>query len=64
MNNKYCAISDFNKAIELNSKDADAYYNRGIAKAMSRQRKGACSDWGKASSLGYEYAGILIIEYC
>ena len=28
----YGAISDYNKAIEINPRDADAYYNRGIAK--------------------------------
>jgi tetratricopeptide (TPR) repeat protein len=41
------AISDYNKAIKINPKDADAYYLRGTAKAMSREMKGACSDWEK-----------------
>ena len=32
------AIADYDKAIELNPKDADAYYNRGVAKAQAIQR--------------------------
>ncbi len=33
------AIADFNKAIELNPKDVDAYYNRGIAHSKKSDYK-------------------------
>ena len=33
------AIVDFNKAIEINPKDAVAYYNRGIVKIILNQNK-------------------------
>ena len=46
------AISDFNKAIEINPQYATAYYNRGIIKGISGDSKGACADMRRASSLG------------
>ena len=42
------AISDFNKAIEINPQLAIAYYNRGLAKVKSGDTQGAIADWGKA----------------
>ena len=41
------AISDFDKAIELNPKDADAYICRGTAKAILNDYKGAILDYDK-----------------
>lgn len=40
------------KAIELDPNYAAAYVNRGMAREMSRDLEGACSDWKKAKDLG------------
>jgi len=47
------AIKDFNKAIEINPKDADAYYNRGLAKIGLGQKYSGCLDLSRARELGY-----------
>ena len=44
----YGAISDYNKAIEINPRYAKAYVNRGIAKRKSGDNYGAISDYNKA----------------
>ena len=45
------AIDHYNKAIELNPQDAEAYHNRGIAKADSGDYQGAFADFDKAIEL-------------
>ena len=45
----YCRFYD--KAIELNPKDADAYNNRGAAKMKLKQYKEAIADYDKAIEL-------------
>jgi hypothetical protein len=40
----------------LNYDYAAAYLNRGIAKEMIRDPKGACRDWERAKKLGNEAA--------
>jgi Flp pilus assembly protein TadD len=47
------AISDFNKAIEINPKYANAYNNRGIVYISLGNMVSACHDWLKACELGY-----------
>jgi len=42
------AISDFNKALEINPKDADAYSNRGTAYREKGQSDQAIVDFNKA----------------
>jgi tetratricopeptide (TPR) repeat protein len=42
------AIADFNKALEINPKDADAYSNRGSVRREKRQYDQAISDLNKA----------------
>ncbi|MCK5486751.1 MAG: tetratricopeptide repeat protein, partial [Desulfobacterales bacterium] len=42
------AISDYNKAIEINPKDAEAYYNRGYAYGEKGEYDKAISDYTKA----------------
>jgi tetratricopeptide (TPR) repeat protein len=44
-------IKDSNKAIEINPKDAEAYYNRGKAKASLGDRIGSMKDFNKAIDL-------------
>ena len=48
------AIGAYNKAIKINPKHAYAYFNRGMAHAKIGDVDNACSDWIKASSLGYK----------
>jgi len=58
------AIKKFDKAIKLNPKLAEAYYNRGVAKLGLDQIDSGCLDLSKAGELGslevYERIG----EYC
>lgn len=49
------AIEDYNKAIEINPKDAAAYYNRGIIKMILGQDS-ASFDLSEAAALGHEKA--------
>ena len=50
------AIADYSKAIQIDPQDASAYNNRGVTKGIGfNDEKGACSDFKKAASLGYEY---------
>ena len=60
----YGAISDLNKAIELNPNDALAYNNRGVAKALLGNLSEACQDARKAQQLSYEAASELIKMVC
>jgi len=52
----YGAISDFNKAIQIDPRNADAYGWRGIAKGNVGDFTGACADTKKAVDLGDVYA--------
>ena len=45
------AIVDFNKAVELNPRDATAYYNRGISYGKKGQYDQAIVDFNKAIEL-------------
>ena len=50
------AISDFNKAIEINPRLADAFYNRGNAYFKKGQPDKAISDYNKAIELNPKLA--------
>ena len=58
------AIADCDKAIKIDPRDGDAYYNRGIAKEMDGDLNGACSDWRQASSLGDKEAADHVSDQC
>ena len=58
------AISDYNKAIEINPNDAEAYNNRGIAKIKLGQKDSGCLDLSKAGELGYSQAYEAIKDFC
>jgi len=45
----YGAISDYNKAIELDPNYAKAYYNRGLSKDDLKDYNGAIADYNKAN---------------
>ena len=48
------AIKDFDRAIELNPKSANAYHNRGAAKLALGRREEAEKDFDKAKRLKSE----------
>ena len=48
------AIEDFSKAIELNSKFANAYYIRGLCYQELGDEAKAQADFAKAKQLGYK----------
>ena len=58
------AISDYNKAIEINPEYKSAYTNRGIIKKKIGDMKGACGDWRKASSLGHKRTSQWVKNQC
>ena len=52
----YGAIADYTKAIEIDSSYGLAYSNRGYTKGIGfSDDEGACDDFKKAASLGYQY---------
>jgi tetratricopeptide (TPR) repeat protein len=53
------AILKCDAALKINPNLMEAYFNRGIAKEMTRDVEGACSDWQRAFVLGSQRA----IEY-
>lgn len=48
------ALDNAEIAISIDKYNGAAYLNRGIAKEMLRDMKGACEDWHKAQDLGVE----------
>ncbi len=42
----------WNKTIEIDPQNADAFVNRGIARELVNDLEGACRDWRKAADLG------------
>jgi tetratricopeptide (TPR) repeat protein len=58
------AIQDFDKAIQLNPKGGEAYYNRGVAKILSDQKDSGCSDLSRAGESGYAEANEDIENFC
>ena len=53
------AISDYNKAIELDPNNASAYYNRAISKYYTNDLNGACEDAKKSTSLGIDASKLI-----
>ena len=51
---------DFNKAIELDPENQEAYNNRGYTKKFMGKTKEACDDWKKSKKLGNEEAKIIM----
>jgi len=56
------AIPDCDKAIDLNSSQAIAFFIRGCAKANTG--KNGCSDLNRSFELGYSKASIAIKKFC
>jgi hypothetical protein len=57
------AIAEYTREIELHPDDANAYYNRGVAKVMTGDKKGAYIDWQKAAEGGHPKAKELIAAH-
>ena len=55
------AIVALSKAIELNPDYGEAYLNRGNAREMIRDVRGACLDWKQAINLGQIQAKSFVI---
>ena len=65
----YGAIEDYTKAIEINPRDADAFFNRAILKEeILKDYKGALSDYAQTIKINSKYAdayynrGLLKVE--
>ena len=50
------AIEDFTKVIDINPKNADSYYNRGLLLMINNQKDKGCMDLSKAGELGLSKA--------
>jgi tetratricopeptide (TPR) repeat protein len=50
------SISDFTKAIEINTNNWEAYYNRGLSKAKLQNYSGAVNDYSTAIKLNPSFA--------
>ncbi len=59
-----CAISDLNRAIQLNSRDSGSHFYKGMALQQIGDKKGACNSWRKALSLGHKYSSVAIKMWC
>jgi Tetratricopeptide repeat. len=57
------AIVNYDMSIELNSRLAEAYYNRGIAKIFASDIRGGLKDLSKAGELGIYDAYALMKKY-
>lgn len=58
------SLQDFNNAISLKPDYAEAWYNRGIIQMQTGKNQEACSNWHRASELGFEQAKQAIRDYC
>lgn len=50
------AASDYTKVIQINPNDADAYLNRGVARALLKDKQGTIADLQKAAQM-YQQQG-------
>lgn len=58
------AIANLNKAIEIDRKNALAYFKRGYARYRVVDSQGACGDWRIAYQLGIQEAQKFLDENC
>ena len=60
----FSTFKDYNVIIELDSRNAEAYYNRGISRMNIQDTEGACSDFNRAVELNYQPAEQMLKLYC
>ncbi len=58
------AISDFDRALEIDPKDTHALFNRGLAYFNLGMKEKSCHDWDEASQLGHFKAVKYMSMYC
>lgn len=58
------AEKDYSMALDFLPKQADIYYNRGIARVNQKNYKGACYDFNKAYQLKHTQAADAINKFC
>lgn len=58
------SLDNFNKVIENNPQNADAYFYRGQVKQKLNDLDGACLDWAELRKLGNKLANDLLMKYC
>jgi tetratricopeptide (TPR) repeat protein len=58
------ALKYYDLYLKSNTKDSDAYVNRGICKKAMGGDKEACEDWNKAAALGNAEAKQNITKFC
>jgi tetratricopeptide (TPR) repeat protein len=58
------AADDYTKAIAINPKLGQAYFNRGSTYLNMQQKENACADWKTALDLGFTKANEMITAYC
>ncbi|MDO8928662.1 MAG: tetratricopeptide repeat protein, partial [Bacteroidota bacterium] len=58
------ALTDLNKALEIEKDFAEAYFNRGLTKIYLDDVEGGALDLSKAGELGIQDAYNIIKRYC
>jgi tetratricopeptide (TPR) repeat protein len=58
------AIAEFDKAINLEPRFAEAWFNRGLAKLIKGEKQGGCFDISKSGELGLNQAYSIIQRFC
>lgn len=58
------SIADFTVALSLSPQDVDVWMNRGLSYHFSQRPDSACSDWGRAASMGSSKAADLVRKNC
>ncbi len=63
-NTLHFAIKDFSMALDINPRDHETWFNKGLARFRSGDREGACFDWKMARQYGSAKAERYITDHC
>ncbi len=58
------AVEDFSAAIAYDPQNGNYYYNRGLARKLSGESAGCCSDLRQAVNMGIKHASKALDAYC